>query len=89
MCNMNPLPRGNATEEAIQKVRAEMAEAEEKVFKLIEANDGKLTFQDICKMFGWKMYEVSDALYGLDQRQGRIKQSSTDFSTCRFWVVEK
>ena len=74
----------------LTEVQKQMRINEEKVFSLIKENNGRLKLDDLERLSGvpWRGGDLSDALYGLDQIQGRITRSSRDLFSCTFWVVE-
>jgi hypothetical protein len=86
MCNMNTGPTGSTGVKTPQELDRE---DEEKVFATIQANNGKLNLEALERISGipWKGGRLSNALYGLDQVQRRIKQSSRDLFTCTFSTV--
>jgi hypothetical protein len=70
---------------------AQLPEDEKVVYNLIKANDGLLTIRDLERLSGipWLGGALNDALFGLEEGQGRIRQSSRDLLTCTFFLVKR
>jgi len=67
-------------------VLAEMDVDEQKVEELLKVSND-LTWEEIRVKVGWSDGRLSDALYGLVNRKGRVSQSSQDISACTFKFI--
>jgi hypothetical protein len=88
MCNMNTGPT-NVSKGAVKSLQEEMREDEDKVYEAIKANDGRLNLDALEQLSGvpWRGGRLSNALYGLDQVQGRIKQDDRDLFSTTFSII--